>query len=125
MNAFFSPVCSRRDWLRATSCGFGSLALAGLLADQATGAPDEQANPKPHFTPRAKRMIFVFLQGSPSQVDTYDYKPRLQKDDGKRVAEGSGNPLKYLGSPWKFAQHGQSGQWISIPTSPSTPTSSA
>jgi hypothetical protein len=58
-------------------------------------------------------MIFVFLQGSPSQVDTFDYKPRLQKDDGKPVAAGTGNPLKYLGSPWKFAQHGQSGHWIS------------
>ena len=107
----FSPASSRRDWLRSTSCGFGSLALASLLNEQKARSADEL--PKPHHTAKAKRMIFVFLQGSPSQVDTFDYKPQLQKDNGKPVAAGTGNPLKYLGSPWKFSQHGQSGQWIS------------
>jgi hypothetical protein len=113
MTQFFSPLYSRREWLKATACGFGSLALASLLTEQRSRAADTPANPRPHFTPRAKRMIFVFLQGSPSQVDTFDYKPRLQQDDGKRVAEGTGNPLKFLGSPWKFTQHGESGHWIS------------
>src|SRR4051812_14186408 len=115
MSVFISPVGSRRQWLRSTACGFGSLALAQLLSEERARARGDtaQSTPGPHFTPRAKRMIFVFLQGSPSQVDTFDYKPRLQKDDGKPVAAGTGNPLKYLGSPWKFAQHGQSGQWIS------------
>jgi hypothetical protein len=111
MNQFFAPVHSRRQWLRSTSCGFGSLALASLLSEQKSHAADEL--PKPHHTPKAKRIIFVFLQGSPSQVDTFDYKPRLQKDDGKPVETAGGNPRKWLGSPWKFTQHGQSGQWIS------------
>jgi hypothetical protein len=89
------------------------MALAGLLAEDRACADGPQAPVGPHFTPRAKRMIFVFLQGSPSQIDTFDYKPRLQKDDGKPVAAGTGNPLRYLGSPWRFSQHGQSGHWIS------------
>jgi hypothetical protein len=111
MTQFFAPAHSRRQWLRTTSCGFGSLALAGLLSDQKARAADEL--PKPHHAPKAKRVIFVFLQGSPSQVDTFDYKPRLQKDDGKAVDSGGGNPRRWLGSPWKFAQHGRSGHWIS------------
>jgi hypothetical protein len=112
MSQFFSPIGDRRQWLRNTACGFGSLALADLLATQARAA-DGTANPAPHHPPKAKRMIFVFLQGSPSQLDTFEYKERLQKDAGKPIAEGTGNPLKWLGSPWKFSQHGQSGRWIS------------
>ncbi|OWK40192.1 DUF1501 domain-containing protein [Fimbriiglobus ruber] len=111
MTSFFSPVSSRRQWLRTTACGFGSLALADILAGERAHASDTL--PKPHHTPKAKRMIFVFLQGSPSQVDTFDYKPRLQKDNGNLVSPGSGNPHKYLGSPWKFSQYGQAGHWIS------------
>jgi Protein of unknown function (DUF1501) len=113
MSLFYSPFGSRRQWLQSTACGFGSLALAGLLADRNARAGATPAAHGPHFTPRAKRMIFVFLQGSPSQIDTFDYKPRLQKDDGKPVAANTGNPTKYLGSPWKFSQHGNSGHWIS------------
>jgi hypothetical protein len=113
MNQFFSPISSRRKWLRSTACGFGSLALANLLADQRARGDGSPTPLGPHFTPKAKRVIFVFLQGSPSQIDTFDYKPRLQNDNGKPVAAGTGNPLKYLGSPWKFSQHGQSGHWIS------------
>jgi hypothetical protein len=113
MSQFFSPAGNRRQWLRNTACGFGSLALADLLAATRATAADATDNPAPHFAPKAKRMIFVFLQGSPSQLDTFDYKPKLQADHGKGVAEGTGNPLKYLGSPWKFSQHGQSGHWIS------------
>lgn len=111
MLPFFSPTQNRRQWLRNTACGFGSLALADLLTSQSARAEAEL--PKPHHKPKAKSIIFVFLQGSPSQLDTFDYKPRLQKDDGKPVAANSGNPTKYLGSPWKFAQHGRSGHWIS------------
>jgi len=115
MSVYYNPIGSRRAWLRNTACSFGSMALAGLLGDQLAKAqsPAARGPAGPHFAPKAKRMIFVFLQGSPSQVDTFDYKPKLQKDDGKPVAAGSGNPLKYLGSPWKFLQHGQSGAWIS------------
>lgn len=111
---FINPIASRRHWLRTTACGFGSLALAQMLAEQSARAETAGDKPAgPHHAPKAKRVIFVFLQGSPSQLDTFDYKPRLQKDDGKPVAANSGNPTRYLGSPWKFSQHGQSGHWIS------------
>jgi hypothetical protein len=113
MSSFFTPASSRREWLRSTACGFGSLALASLLGESSAAAADGAANPEPHFTPKAKRVIFVFLQGSPSQIDTFDYKPQLFKDDGKPVSAGTGNPLKYLAPPWKFSQHGESGHWIS------------
>jgi hypothetical protein len=113
MSASAIHPLSRRNVLKSTACGFGYLALADLLARQQGRAADGTGNPAPHFTPKAKRIIFVFLQGAPSQVDTFDYKARLQKDDGKPVAAGTGNPLKFLGSPWKFAQHGQTGTWVS------------
>ncbi len=122
---------TRRDMLRHCCAGFGSVALAGLLAEEMVGAlPDERPalvdpralNPlavrMTHHAPRAKRVIFLFMHGGPSQVDTFDYKPRLQLDDGKPVpfakprvqfAE-TGN---LLGSPYKWKQHGESGAWVS------------
>jgi hypothetical protein len=121
----FEPVLSRRDWLRQSAAGFGSLALAGLLsdADAAQAADDTVAGnplaPKPpHFTPRAKRVIFLFMHGGPSQVDTFDYKPLLERDHGKPLpfakprvfSSGTGNLLK---SPFAFKQHGQDGAWVS------------
>lgn len=109
-----TQLFSRRDWLKTSSCGFGHVALLGLLSQtDRLKASEAAAGPKLHFPPRAKRVIFVFLQGAPSHIDTFDYKPRLQQDDGKPEAANSGNPRKLLGSPWKFSQHGQSGQWIS------------
>src|SRR6266403_1346870 len=73
---------SRRDWLTRTGCGFGSLALSALAAH----AADPLAAKSPHFPARAKRVIFLFMQGGVSHVDSYDYKPRLDKDDGKQFA---------------------------------------
>lgn len=117
--------CSRREMLRAASVGFGSLALAGLLADEiragdgATVPAPAPLAPRPgHFAPKAKRVIFLFMHGGPSQVDTFDYKPLLARDDGKPlpfpkprvVSSQTGNLLR---SPWKFARHGQSGTWVS------------
>lgn len=71
----------------------------------------------PHFAPRAKRVIMLFMHGGPSQVDTFDYKPRLQKDDGKQLpfapAKNISATPKLLKSPWRFRQHGESGQWVS------------
>ncbi|MEQ1860944.1 MAG: DUF1501 domain-containing protein [Chthoniobacteraceae bacterium] len=93
---------SRRDMLRSTLSGFGYLAFSGLTARAATRAP--------LFAPRAKRVILLFMQGGVSHLDTFDYKPKLQDDDGKPMPGGKG---KLLGSPWKFQQHGQSGQWMS------------
>ncbi len=103
---------SRREALRSTALGFGSLALANLLhaADGATKAP--------HFAPRAKRVIFLFMKGGPSHIDTFEPKPQLDRDDGKPypgtrprvVFAKTGNLLK---SPWKFKQYGQSGSPVS------------
>src|SRR6267142_1195253 len=107
---------SRREILKTTSCGFGYLALAGLFAQTARAATAEHplAAKKPHFTPRAKRVIFMFMQGGPSHVDTFDYKPALERDDGKTPTEvaGKGN-RKLMKSPWKFSPAGQSGLMIS------------
>src|SRR5437868_3295943 len=117
-----SRSLTRRDMLRQSSIGFGSLALAGLLAETQTQAVPVPADPlaprPPHFRAKARRVIFLFMHGGPSQVDTFDYKPRLQRDDGKPlpfarprvVSSQTGNLLR---SPWKFKQHGRSGAWVS------------
>lgn len=114
---------SRRDLLRTASCGFGYLALAGLSAAQ-SGQPDDPLSPQlPHFLPRAKRMIFLFMQGGPSHVDTFDYKPALIRADGERqpfddarvIANTGmrGSTQRLMKPMWEFARHGQSGQWVS------------
>jgi hypothetical protein len=96
------------------------LALAGLLADdaRAASASNPLAPREPHFTPRANRVIFLFMHGGPSQVETFDWKPLLERDHGKPLpfpkprvfSSQTGNLLK---SPWKFRQHGDSGVWVS------------
>src|SRR6266571_5196935 len=99
---------TRRQLLRQSAAGFGSLALASLLADdaQATPAPDPLAPRSPHFPARAKRIIFLFMKGGPSHVDTFDYKPLLQRDHGKELPFAKprvqfAKTGKLLGSPWK------------------------
>ena len=72
---------SRRTLLRSAGAGFGHLALAGLLGARGTEAAS--ATKAPHFTPKAKRIIFLFMEGAISGVDTFDYKPELQKNGGK------------------------------------------
>ena len=102
--------------LRLAACGFGSVAFAGVAAragampsflDDAALSP--LAPKKPHFLPKAKRVIFLCMAGAPSHVDTFDHKPELTAMDGKSFR---GN-AKLLGSPWKFRQSGKSGLWIS------------
>jgi hypothetical protein len=113
----FSGLLSRRELLRLSCAGFGGLALAALLGEEARAA-EPRAPRAPHFTPRAKRVLFLFMHGGPSQVDTFDYKPLLERDDGKPlpfakprvVSSETGNLLR---SPWQFRQHGQSGAWVS------------
>jgi hypothetical protein len=117
---------SRRHFLRNAGLGCGSLALTSLLKDQglvssaaAAGKPQLLETREPHFEPKAKSIIWLFMPGSPSQVDTFDYKPQLQQCDGQKL-EGadpktgffttSGKALK---SPFNFAQHGESGAWVS------------
>src|SRR5260370_42021835 len=74
---------SRRAMLRAAGCGFGYLGLASMLAEAATAVDNPLALRQPHFPPKAKRVIFLFMHGGPSSVDTFDPKPRLTTDDGK------------------------------------------
>lgn len=95
----------RRELLRTASAGFGYLAFAGL----STSSRDPLAAKPPHFEPRAKRVIFLCMQGGPSHVDTFDYKPKLAADAGRSVKNGS----KLLASQWKFRRRGESGLWIS------------
>jgi hypothetical protein len=121
---------SRRELLKNAGCGFGYMALAGLAAEQALAeskAPAGSANPlaprRPHLAPRAKRIIFLFMQGGVSQVDSFDYKPELIKADGKTLAFDDARVLANTGMRgssqramkplWKFAQRGESGRWAS------------
>jgi len=107
--------------LQSCGMGFGALALRGILnsASASSGAPPGPLAAKPpHFRPRARRVIFLFMHGGPSSIDTFDYKPRLQRDTGKplpfakpRVQFAQTGNL--LASPWEFRQHGESGQWVS------------
>jgi hypothetical protein len=119
MTPLLTPRLTRRQALRTAACGFGYLALAGL-ADAA--AADPLAPKPPHLPPRARRVIFLFMQGGPSHVDTFDYKPRLARDDGQMRAFDDARTLaktrkvvshRVMKSPWQFRQHGQSGRWVS------------
>lgn len=114
MNVPSTSPCSRRSVLQSAACGFGYLAWAGLEAARA--APNVSAV---HFPARAKRVIFLFMHGGVSQMDSFDYKPRLVKEHG--------NPLpfdlpglirpdrlgKVFAPKWKWQQHGECGQWVS------------
>src|SRR6516225_4584516 len=119
-----STHLSRRDMLRSAGIGFGYLALAGLSTQEALGSmrvagpPHDPLQPRPgHHPARAKRVIFLFMHGGPSHLDTFDYKPRLQRDDGGELpfapAPGTLAGRRLLASPWKFARYGQSGAWVS------------
>jgi hypothetical protein len=108
--------------LRVSACGFGQVALAALHAQSARAADRPTVGalplPAPHFPPRARRIIFLFMWGGPSHVDLFDPKPRLNAEDGKQLAGKSVGSEKdqlgtLLGSPFRFAQHGEGGIWIS------------
>ncbi|MBB6048801.1 DUF1501 domain-containing protein [Armatimonas rosea] len=113
---------SRRQLLKSSALGFGNLALLGLLDQEARASSRDTRNPlapkPPQFPAKAKRVIFVFLHGGPSQVDTFDPKPLLTRDHGKPfpgqipriVSSPTGNLLK---SPWQFKHYGQSGIEVS------------
>ena len=130
-----STMPSRRAWLQNAGCGFGWLGLQSLLAQCAVspsalgdGLGDRSRNPlaerEPHFAARAKRVVWIFVNGGPSQVDTWDYKPGLEKADGKSIKEfdssfsnttgffrdAVGNLMK---SPFEFTPRGQCGKMVS------------
>ena len=113
---------TRRELLRRTGCGFGSLAMAALLNDdaaraaegQSADATDPMAVKRTHHAAKAKRVIFLFMPGGPSQIDTFDPKPQLTKDDGKPSPKlYLGQQRSLLASPWKFQRYGESGLDVS------------
>lgn len=112
-------MLTRRDLLATSANGFGLLALSGLMAERAAGDTKliHGTLPAAHFPARAKNVIFCFMDGGVSHVDSFDPKPKLAELDGKAFTE-SKNPTangnrQWLKSPWEFAQHGQSGMPIS------------
>ena len=115
-DAISEGLPSRRRWLRRAGAGFGSLALAAMLAEEARATtPADPLMPRePHFPARAKRVIFLFMPGGPSQVDTFDPKPRLTKDHGKPSPKlYQGQTRNLLASPWKYGRRGESGLEVS------------
>jgi hypothetical protein len=116
---------TRRHFLQECQIGLGAISLASLMGSKAAGhadVPSPLATKSPHFEPKAKRVIYLHLTGSPPHLDLYDYKPELVKRDGqqcpdeftkgKRFAFTSGTP-KLMGTPRKFSQHGRCGMWLS------------
>jgi hypothetical protein len=113
-----SLLLSRRQALKSLACGFGYLALADL----ANAASNPLAARAGHNPARAKRVIFLFMQGGPSHVDTFDYKPLLERHDGQMRAFDDARTLartqtivehRVMKSPWRFRQYGQCGRWVS------------
>jgi len=117
---------TRRHFFAECGVGLGALALGSLLAEESQAAGQRTSDPlaprQPHFPPRAKRVIFLFMAGGPSQLELFDYKPKLQELNGqvvpasftknKRFAFIKGD-AKLLGTQRKFARHGQSGAELS------------
>ncbi len=119
-----SLLFTRRHALKSAACGFGYLALAGLAAQRAAAATNPLAPKAPHFKARAKRVIFLFMQGGVSHVDSFDHKPLLDEKDGQKIdfddarkiantGKREGSSQRVMKPLWKFAQHGQSGRWAS------------
>jgi hypothetical protein len=114
---------TRRDVLRTAAHGFGALALQSLLVKDgnAAGRVNPLAPKAPHQAAKAKSVIFLFMVGGPSQMDTFDPKPLLKKYEGQRLPESFGKVTSQftdgttpiLSSPWEFKQYGQSGAWVS------------
>jgi uncharacterized protein (DUF1501 family) len=125
------PSFSRREFLCKSGGGFGALALSYLLSrdlgplaraeDVAIDPLNPLAKRPPHFTPRAKSVIFLFMEGGPSHIDLFDPKPALEKLAGQPMPESFGRPITAMGTAnnglmptkRKFKQHGQSGIWVS------------
>jgi hypothetical protein len=129
MNSFPSPVLdslrasTRRRFLQQCGTGMGALALGSLLNDKLLAADSGLPTlGRPHFAPKAKNIIYLFQSGGPSHLDLFDPKPELQKRNGQQVPEELvknirlaqiGKEAKLLASPYKFAQYGKSGMWLS------------
>lgn len=120
---------TRREFLWQAGGGFTGLALASLLGRDFVAAQDKRAdgsdwtNPlaakPPHFAPQAKSVIFLFMYGGPSHIDTFDYKPNMYGMDGKTIEVktfgrgGHKNQGRIVEPRWKFKQYGECGKWVS------------
>lgn len=120
MSASSSPhFLSRRHFLSQLGGGFGTVALAGILQPEKLLAADGAGARLPHFAPKARRVIQLFMNGGVSQMDTFDYKPELARLHGqmlgpKKKPEGqTGEVGAVMKSPFEFKQHGQCGRWVS------------
>lgn len=124
-NSQFSPNWSRRELLSRAGGGFGLLALNSLLYTEAMGQTSQPSRSKPPtgpvpapFQPKAKNIIWLFMEGGPSGFDLFDRKPELEKRHGERLSgiqAHFGTPGPLLKSPFEFKQYGQSGGWVSHP----------
>lgn len=112
----------RRNWLQQSACGFGALALSALGQIPQRMARADPGSGLTTLVPRAKRIIFLFMQGGVSQVDTFDYKPLLAQRNGERFTfndarqlakTGKATQQRILQSPWAFQAYGQSGRMVS------------
>ena len=117
---------TRREFLWQSGAGFGAVALSGLLSGEglfADDSIDKKTNPlaakPPHFPAKAKSVIFLFMYGGPSHIDTFDYKPTMTGMDGKTIAVktfgrgGHRNEGRIVEPRWKFKQYGECGKWVS------------
>lgn len=113
-------LANRREFLQQAGGGMGALALASLLKEEKLLAAEDAVSdsplaPKPsHFAPKAKAVIWLFMEGGPSSVDLFDPKPELDKNHGKKIdiQVFFGNPGPLMKSPFKFKQYGESGAWV-------------
>src|SRR5262245_11502551 len=115
----YAVPSTRRQFLARAGGGLGLLALADLLKSNVSAADEYESaaglSPKaPHFAPKAKSIIWLFMEGAPSAVDLFDPKPELDKSDGKRIKIDvfNGNPGPLMKSPFTFKQYGESGAWV-------------
>ncbi len=115
----FESIVNRRHFLQRAGAGFGSVALLDMLAGRGLLAAETSTGgllaPRTlHFPAKAKSVIWLFMEGAPSAVDTFDPKPELTKRDGQKMQINvfNGNPGPLMKSPFQFMQHGQSGAWV-------------
>ena len=107
----YQRFANRREFLKKAGAGFGLLALGDLLRADVV---DPMAARPPHYAPKAKSIIWLFMEGAPSSVDLFDPKPELTKRDGQKINIDvfNGNPGPLMKSPFSFKQYGQSGAWV-------------
>ncbi len=120
-------AANRRAFLGQSGIGLGSVALAGLLGEESAAEVRAERGVlgQPHHPPKAKRIIYLFMSGAPSQLDLLDYKPELNRQHGEQLPDsvrggqrltgmsGNQSSIPLVGSPFKFKQHGEAGAWFS------------